>query len=336
MNEPSSGTSERLRKYPAIAGCAGSSRADGPHAVGRELHDRPAGGDDHDHEDEHRLDEVPAVQVGGGGAPAIGERHEQEQHEGPEAEDGFDFSQQVPQPRVRGARVRKMLEVAGGEGVQDRQREQRGADNFKGSDYGQSCRESTAVGPGASVAKLVRKSAYLPSGRPRRKMRFADESPSISARCGGLRALLRRARLGQLHRPGRPVQHHAVESATRARHRLDDAGRPGARPGRAGHDRACGCARSAHAGRVRHHDDNRFRSRGRLRGHCMGVEVPAQGCRPAFDPAAHDLRRGGGCRGRRGRCSVHRGAERVGLAGRRPASARLGYASGLAMRSASW
>ena len=27
MNEPRSGTSERLRKYPATAGCAGSSRA---------------------------------------------------------------------------------------------------------------------------------------------------------------------------------------------------------------------------------------------------------------------------------------------------------------------
>ena len=39
----------------------------------------------------------------------------------------------------------------------------------------------------------------------------------VSARRRGVRALLRRARLGELHRPGRPVQYHAMESAGGAR-----------------------------------------------------------------------------------------------------------------------
>ena len=43
------------------------------------------------------------------------------------------------------------------------------------------------------------------------------------------------ARLGELHRPARPVQHHAVESAAGARRRLDAARRAAPRPGRARH-----------------------------------------------------------------------------------------------------
>ena len=133
MNEPRSGTSERLRKYPATAGCAGSRRptaltlSDATCMMGR------LAAIDHDHEYEHRLDETLAVQVGGRSVPAVGERHEHEQYEGPEAEHGFDFSQQVPQARVRSPRVREMLEVACREGVHDRQREQCDCDDFEGA-----------------------------------------------------------------------------------------------------------------------------------------------------------------------------------------------------------
>ena len=163
MNEPSSGTSERLRKYPAIAGCAGSSRATERTPSDASCMIGLLAAIDHDHEDEHRLDEVPAVQVGGRSAPAIGEGHEQEQDEGPEAENGFDLAQQVPQPRVRGARVRQVLEVAGGEGVQDRQREQRERRRIQEFRLGQSCSQSTVARAEARKSQsLVRKSTYLP------------------------------------------------------------------------------------------------------------------------------------------------------------------------------
>ena len=57
-----------------------------------------------------------------------------EQYERPEAEYGFDFPEEMPQARVRGPGVRQMFEVARREGVQDRQREQGGADDFECSD----------------------------------------------------------------------------------------------------------------------------------------------------------------------------------------------------------
>ena len=75
-----------------------------------------------------------AVEVLRRGAPAVGERHEQHQHDRPEAEHRLDLAEQVPDAGVRGARVREMLEVARREGVQDGEREQRGADDLERSD----------------------------------------------------------------------------------------------------------------------------------------------------------------------------------------------------------
>ena len=162
------------REAQEIAGdrrARGDARRRRLHAVGRELHDGPARRDDHDHEDEHRLDEVRPVQVGRGRAPAVGERHEHQQHERPEAEHGLDFAQQVPQARVRSARVREMLEVARREGVQDRQREQRGADDLEQADVGGHARSYGTASRGRQSQRRVSKITYLPRPVAARKMR---------------------------------------------------------------------------------------------------------------------------------------------------------------------
>jgi len=126
-------------------------------------------------------------------APAEGKRHEYQQYKGPEAENGLDLSKQVPQPRVRGLGMCQVLEITCRERVDNRQSEQRGANKFKGPDMACHAENLCRTIPARNSQSRVRKNAYLPCLKRRRKILSCHETPSISAGCGCIRALLRRA-----------------------------------------------------------------------------------------------------------------------------------------------
>ena len=74
--------------------------------------------------------------------------------------------------------------------------------------------------PVAIVANALTQIPYLPV-RMAAEILAHDEDPALPARCSGVRALLRRTRLGKLRLPAGTIQHHAVEPATSARHCVD-------------------------------------------------------------------------------------------------------------------
>ena len=63
MNDPSSGTRDSVDEVQADGPARAESARDGRHAAARQLQDRPAAGDDHDREDEHRLGVVARVEI---------------------------------------------------------------------------------------------------------------------------------------------------------------------------------------------------------------------------------------------------------------------------------
>src|SRR6185503_4481208 len=76
----------------------------------------------------------------------------------------------------------------------------------------------------------IRKNAYAnartcPASQAFAISGYPNEGSPLSARRGGIRAVLRAPRLGELHPSARALQHHAVEPAARACDRLDAAGR---------------------------------------------------------------------------------------------------------------
>ena len=92
-------------------------------------------------------------------APAVGERHEQHEHDRPEAEHRLDLAEQVPDAGMRGAGMRQVLEVARGEGMHHGEREERGAGNLERAN-GHGSTLSAAV-PGCHSEDDVRETTYL-------------------------------------------------------------------------------------------------------------------------------------------------------------------------------
>jgi hypothetical protein len=95
MNEPSTGPMVRMVNHHA-AGRLAAERGHPLQRALREHHDRPAGGNRHDHDHEHRLGEIDGVgEVGLGGVPVDGGRDGGQQRQHPQAEHHLDLTEEV-------------------------------------------------------------------------------------------------------------------------------------------------------------------------------------------------------------------------------------------------
>ena len=85
------------------------------------LKDRAGCRHDHDHKYEERFGVVARLGVGERLISTGGNRHDDQKHKGPKAEDDLDFAEQVKQAGVAGIAVGEPLELFDREGVDQRQ-----------------------------------------------------------------------------------------------------------------------------------------------------------------------------------------------------------------------